>query len=125
MRGASAWKEMREKRVSCATWEAKIKSLDQCTRLVQALRLVLEDLGMSDIAKPTLIYNDNQGSVNWSKGWVANRRMQHVNIQNMALGDAREHKEMDIEHSIESELNATKFLPKKMEVLKSSSLFVM
>jgi hypothetical protein len=80
---------------------------------------------MSGIGILTTIYNDNQGSVNWSKGWVANRRMQHVNIQNMALGDARERKEMDIEHSIESELNATKFLPKKMEVLKSSSLFVM
>jgi hypothetical protein len=58
---------------------------------------------MSGIDIPTTIYNDNQGSLNWSKGW-ANHRMQHdVNIQNMAvIGDAREHKEMDIEHSIES-----------------------
>jgi hypothetical protein len=75
MGGAIAWKEMREKRVSRATCEVEIKSLDKCTRLVlQALQLVLEDLGMSDIAKPTLIYNNNQGSVDWSKGW-ANRRM--------------------------------------------------
>jgi hypothetical protein len=70
MGGAIAWKEMREKRVSQATCAAEIKSLDECTRLVQALKMVLEDLGMSDVTKPTLIYNDNQGSVNWSKGWA-------------------------------------------------------
>jgi hypothetical protein len=111
MRGAIAWKEMREKRVSCATWEAQIKSLDQCTRLVQALRLVLEDLGMSDIAKSTLIYNNNQGSVDWSKGW-ANRPMRHMNIRNMAVRDAREHPKIDIEH-IEGELNPADILTKE------------
>jgi hypothetical protein len=33
---------MREKCVSGATYEAEIKSLDECTQLVQALRLVLD-----------------------------------------------------------------------------------
>jgi hypothetical protein len=95
MGGAIAWKEMREKRVSRAPCEAEIKSLDECTRLVQALRLVLEDLDMSDVAKPALIYNDNQGSVDWSTRW-ANRRMRHMNIRNMTIRDAREHREINI-----------------------------
>jgi hypothetical protein len=63
----------------------------------------LEDLDMSNAVKPALIYNDNQGYVNWSKGW-ANRRMGHMNIRNMAVKDAREHREIDIEHR-EGELN--------------------
>jgi hypothetical protein len=111
MGGAIAWKEMRKKRVSRATCEAEIKSLDECTRLVQALRLVLEDLDMSDVAKPTLIYKGNQGSVHWSKGW-ANRRMRHMNIRNMAVKDAREHREIDIEH-IEGEINPADILTKE------------
>jgi hypothetical protein len=111
MEGAIAWKEMREKRVSRATCEAEIKSLDECTRLVQALQLVLEDLDMSDVAKPTLIYNDNQGSVDWSKGWD-NRRMRHMNIRKMAVRDAREHREINIKH-IEGEINPADILTKE------------
>jgi hypothetical protein len=112
MGGAVAWKEMREKRVSRATCKAEIKSLDECTCLVQALRLLLEDLSMSDVAKLTLIYNDNQGSVDWSKGWANRRRMRHMNIQNIAVRDAREHQEIDIQH-IEGELNPADILTKE------------
>jgi hypothetical protein len=66
----ACWKEIREKHVSQATCKAKIKSLNECTHLVQALQLVLEDLNMSNINKPTLIYNDNQAFIYWSKGWA-------------------------------------------------------
>jgi hypothetical protein len=112
LRGAFARKEMLEKRVSWATCEAEIKSLDKCTRFVQALWLVFEDLGMSNIAKPALIYNDNQGSSNWGKGW-ANRRMCHMKIRNMAVRDAHEHhQEIDIKH-IEGKLNPANILTKE------------
>jgi hypothetical protein len=113
MGSAIVWKEMRERRVvSQASCEAEIKSLDECTRLVQALWLLLEDLGMRDVAKPTLIYNNNQGSVNGSKGW-ANRRMRPMNICNMAIQDAHhEHQEIDIEH-IKGKLNPADILTKE------------
>ncbi len=71
---------------------------------------------MSDVAKPTLIYNDNQGSVNWSKGGWANQRMRHMNIRNMAIRDASEHQEINIEH-IEGKLNPADInSPKSTEV---------
>lgn len=111
MGGAIAWKEMREKRVNSATCQAEIKSLDECTCLVQALQLVPEDLGMSNIARLALIYNDSQGSVDQSKGW-ANLRLGHMNICNMAVRDACEHQEIDIEH-IEGKMNLADILTKE------------
>jgi hypothetical protein len=66
---------------------------------------------MTNVAKPTLIYNDNQGSVDWSKGW-ANRCMRHMNIGDMAIRDAGEHQEIDIKH-IQGELNPAHILTKE------------
>lgn len=97
-----------------AICEAKIKTLNEFMCFVQALRLVLEALCMHVIEKPTLIYNDNQGSINdWSKGWCwANHQMRYVSVRDMAIRDAREHKEIEIEH-IGGELKPTGIFTKE------------
>jgi hypothetical protein len=111
MGGATAWKSNREKKVSRSSCESEIHATDECCKLTQGMRLVMEDLGLSDIDTPTEIYNDNQGCVDWSKGW-ANRKMRHMNIREMACREAQANGEINVNH-IEGKLNPSDLLTKE------------
>jgi hypothetical protein len=86
MGGAISWQVERESKVSRSTCEAKICAADTGCKLIQALHHVLKDLSLSDTSVSTPVFNDNQGTVEWSKSFT-NRGLRHVNIRNMALSD--------------------------------------
>ena len=111
MGGAVAWRIARELRVSRSTCESEIRATDDCCKLTQGLRLLLTDLRLSDVLAPTKLLNDNRGTVDWSNGW-ANRLMRHINIRGMAVRDAREHKEITVEH-IDGKRNPADLLTKE------------
>ena len=78
------------------TCKAEICAADTGCKLIQALHHILEDLSLSDTSVPTTVFNDNQGTVDWSKSF-ANRG--HVNIQNMVAVRESEHSgEINIIH---------------------------
>ena len=97
MGGAISWQVERESKVSRSTCEAEIRAADTGCKLIQALRHVLEDLSLSDTSVHTTVFNDNQGTVDWSKSF-ANRGLRHVNIRNMAVREYQHSGEINIIH---------------------------
>jgi hypothetical protein len=63
MGGAVAWKGYQEKRVSCSSCKLEIHATNECCKLTQGLRLVMDDLGLPDVQSPEEIFNDNRGCV--------------------------------------------------------------
>jgi hypothetical protein len=99
MGGPISWKVMREKRVSRSSCEAEVKAMDEGTRDTQFIRHLLTELGELDPEKPTPLFNDNKGAIDWSgTGNVTNKRMRHINIREIAVLDAQEAKEVKYFH---------------------------
>ena len=98
MGGAISWQVERKSKVSRSTCEAEIRAADTGCKLIQALRHVLEDLSLSDTSVSTPVFNDNQGTVDWSKSFANNRGLHHVNIRNMAVRESQQTGEINIIH---------------------------
>jgi hypothetical protein len=83
--------------ISRSSCEAEVKATDECVKNVQMFRHVLFDLNLLDSTIPTNVYNDNQGSVNWSNSF-STKGMRHVNIREIAIREARQLNEVSIIH---------------------------
>ena len=95
--GPLIWKCNKEKRISRSSCEAEIKATDECTKNVQWMRHLLEDLDLL-AHTPTPIYNDNQAAIIWCKT-TSTKGMHHYNIRENAVREAiNEHKEVSIHH---------------------------
>jgi hypothetical protein len=71
----------------------------------------MSDLDLVDVETPTEIYNDNQGCVDWTKGW-ANRRIRHMNIREMTCHESQLNGEINVNH-ITGKLNPSDLLTKE------------
>ena len=60
--------------------QAETHSINECTKDTLHLRHIADDLGLTDTERPTRIWNDNQGAVDWSAGF-SNRKMRHLNMR--------------------------------------------
>jgi len=60
------WKSHKEQRGSHSLCEAEIKATDECTKNIQWLPNVLDELNLLQKSKPSLIYNDNTGAIDWA-----------------------------------------------------------
>ena len=109
--GPVAWSVLREARVSRSTCESEVKSADEGTKTTQFLRHLLADLHMPDVQLPTNLWNDNQGAVDWSHN-CANKKMRHINIRNMDVRDAQQHKEIQVLH-LPADTNVADLLTKE------------
>ena len=97
--GPIAWKVIREKRISRSSCEAEIKAMDGCTKEIQYLRHLLQDLGEADGIAPTPLYNNNQGAIQWTEtGSMTQKKLRHLNIRELAVLEARNEGEVDIQH---------------------------
>ena len=97
--GPIAWKVIREKRISRSSCEAEIKAMDGCTKEIQYLRPLLQDLGEADGSTATPVYNDNQGAIQWTQtGSLTQKKLRHLNIRELAVLEARKAGEIDIRH---------------------------
>jgi hypothetical protein len=97
----------------------EIHATDECCKLTQGLRLVLDHLGLPDVQSPTEIFNNNRGCVDWTKGW-ANRKMRHMNIREMAVRESQIEGEVHVNH-VEGKLNPSDLLTKEH---KSGETFI-
>jgi hypothetical protein len=78
---------------------------------------ILTDLGLTP-RKPTPIYNDNHGTVEWSHSFSA-KGMHHLNIQENAVREAQQLQEVSIGH-IDGTCNPANIFTKEF---KSDSTF--
>ena len=81
--GPVLWKSHKERRNSRSSAESEVKTTDECTKSVQWLRNVLDDLNLLP-SGPTTIYNDNMAAVQWSNS-TSTKGMRHVNIRENAV----------------------------------------
>ena len=107
----AAWKSYREKKVSRSSCESEIHATDECCKLTQCLRLVMEDLSLPNVQSPNELYNDNRGCVDWTRGW-ANRKMRHMNIREMTVRESQINGEINA-NDIEGKLNPSDLLTKE------------
>ena len=67
--------------------EAEIKATDECTKNIQWLPNVLDELNLLQKSKPTLIYNDNRGAIDWANT-SSTKGMQYVSIRENCVREA-------------------------------------
>ena len=73
---------------------------------------------------PTCLYNDSQGTVDWSKT-TSTKGMRHINLKDCAVRDSIQAKEMDICH-IPGDINPSDIFtkePKKCATVLTSAHF--
>ena len=71
--GPIAWECKREsKTMSRSSCEAEIYATDEGVKTTEMFRNLEHDLGISN-NKPTPVWNDNRGTVDWSKGCSVSR----------------------------------------------------
>ena len=110
--GPIAWKAVRQERCSRSTCEAEIRSIDETTKEVLSLRNRCDDMDLPDSSIPTPIFNDNLGSVDWSKG-TSTKGMRHMNIRDCAIRDSLQASEIDLHH-IDGRVNPSDIFTKEM-----------
>ena len=66
---------------------------------------------LSDAVGPTRLYNDNQGTIEWSKG-TSTKGMCHINLKDCAVCDSIQAKEVDLCH-IPRDINPSSIFTKE------------
>ena len=56
----------------------------------------MTDLGLPDVLRPTPLYNDNNGAIEWSEGVSISKKMRHLNIRECAVRGAQNSKEVAV-----------------------------
>lgn len=77
--GVISWKAMLQRIVAISTVEAELISAKEAVKEAIALRRLLEDLHYVQKV-PTIIYEDNQGTIHLTKNQVRSSRTKHIDI---------------------------------------------
>jgi len=111
--GPIAWKSVRQDRCSRSSCEAEIRATDEGIKEVLSLRARCQDMSLSDASRPTPVYNDNQGCVDWSKT-TSTKGLRHLNIRDCAVRDSIQAKEVTVHH-IQGIINPADIFTKEMK----------
>ena len=85
--GPIAWKAVRQEQTSSSTCEAKIRSTDEAVKEILSLCHCCDDMNLPDTTGPTRLYNNNQGTVDWTKG-ISTKGMRHINLTDCVVRDS-------------------------------------
>ena len=110
--GPIAWKAIRQERCSRSTCEAEIWAVDEATKEILSLRHRCNDMNLPDASSPTLLFNDNRGTVDWAKG-TSTKGMRHLNQQSVCVGESIQDKEIALHH-INGLVNPSDIFTKEM-----------
>jgi len=77
--GPLHWLSKRQKVTAASSAEAEIYATDECVKFLLELSQILEFLGVKDIFMPStsIIFNDNNGCVQWSKA-ATSKGLRHI-----------------------------------------------
>ena len=104
--GPIAWKAVCQERTSRSSYEAEIHATNKAVKEILSLCHSCNDMHLPDTIGPTRLYNDNQGTVYWSKG-TSTKGMRHINLKDCAVCDSNQAKEVDLSTSPETSTPAT------------------
>jgi hypothetical protein len=120
MGGPVIWGCVREpNKASRSSCEAEIGAMDEGCKSVQQLRNIMQDLKLADVLRPTPLYNDNNGAVEWSEGVSISKKMRHLNIRECAVRGAQQNNEIAVD-TIPGHSNIADLFTKEF---KSDSIF--
>ncbi len=74
--GAVSWLSKKQASVALSTTEAEYNALSQCTQEIIWLRCLLLEIG-DELPTPTVVQEDNQGTINLAKNPGSSRRTKH------------------------------------------------
>jgi len=80
--GPLHWLSKRQKVTAASSAEAEIYATDECVKFLLELSQILEFLGVKDIFMPStsIIFNDNNGCVQWSKA-ATTKGLRHIQMR--------------------------------------------
>jgi hypothetical protein len=78
--GCVSWKSQRQRTVATSTTEAEYMALYSGTQEITWLKQMLLELGIMD-ANPTVIFQDNQGSIALAENPVYHQRTKHIDVK--------------------------------------------
>ena len=110
--GPISWGVFREKETSRSSCEAEIKAVDEATKSILELRHISSDLNLPEIQTPTPMYNDNQGTIDWSHTHSISKKLRHLNIRENAVRDSIMAKTIALQH-IEGKKNPADLFTKE------------
>ena len=97
--GPIHWVSKRQTITARSTAEAEIYATDECTKFIQHLRHILEELGLADeiMPGPTTIYNDNAACVAWSHS-LSTKGLRHIQIRENAVRESVQSGHIEVKH---------------------------
>ena len=109
--GPIMWSSKRQKVTARSSAEAEIYATDECTKCIQNLRHLSEDLHLPYNSKPTPIYNDNQACIHWSYNNTS-KGLRHIQIKENAVRENIQNKNITVSH-IEGKINIADIFTKE------------
>ena len=107
-------------RSSC---EAEIRAVDEATKEILSLRYRCDDMGLPGASSPTPLFNDNRGTVDWSKG-TTTKGMRHINFRDVSVREIIRDHEIDLHH-INGTVNPSDIFTKEMRDTDLRDSFMM
>ena len=110
--GPIAWKAVRQPQTSRSTCEAEIRGTDEAVKEILSLCHRCNNMNLLDVDIPTRLYNDSQGTVDWSKSTTTNG-IRYICLKDCAVRDSIQAKELDLYH-IPGAVNPSNIFTKEM-----------
>ena len=113
MHGPVHWVSKRQTITARSTAEAEIYATDECTKFLQYIRHILEELNLAHklMPNPTTIYNDNAACVAWSHS-MSTKGLRHIQIRENAVREEVQNGNIVIRH-IAGKLNCSDLFTKE------------
>lgn len=77
---AISWSSRKQQTVALSTMEAEYMAASAAAQEALYLRRLLEEIG-HECKEPTVIFQDNQGSLAMGNSWMTKRRSKHIDIR--------------------------------------------
>jgi hypothetical protein len=110
--------------VALSSTESEYIALSEATREILWLRRLLQELGLK-INAPTILYEDNLGTMAFAENRKVLRRMKHINVKYHFVKSHIDERTIDLQHKSSTDMTAdifTKILSPQVYQRHSKSL---
>ena len=116
--GPIIWKSVRQDRTSLSSCEAEIRATNEGSKLTMALRNVITSLAANgypiyDAEDTTIVYNDNESCVNWSRN-MTSKNTRHMEMRDNSIREWVEDKSLSVQH-VKGTCNPSDIFTKEMK----------
>lgn len=99
------WRSKLQSATATSTCEAEFAALSSCVKETLWLRMLLTDIGLKPDG-PTLVHQDNLGTIAWSSDMIGLRKVKHVQIKYNHVCDEVENRSVEVGYTPSGENRA-------------------